>query len=546
MVKKAAKNSKSKQSKSRNYNNGSSSSSSSNVKAGVAAIAGLCVIYFFASVQDTTNLSLAVVESNAAISGSVVKPASNNKRILPKPKTPTQTKKLRRQQHPEFQESWTMTQRIEAEQTGRVFPAGGPEKPPKPPQRETQFMKFHTDVSREEGYSGSWLQQKGEFLSMKLDDIQQWEDAAIFAYHDEPDDNRGEKMYMTLDLLDFSVEHLSTWWDILDIYENGIPYINGIQTLVDYIEKEPPNSETASDLEQTIAVIAFKEYLGVNSDSPPIDRRDTLNSLALAASMESIRRAGFGRVVVAGTSERDGELAQDAFRLLDPQQTSGPISKVGKMEVGFVQENAAADDRNVPKAALLGLRKAFDIAAKGAQSKDNSDYMTAWLGNTRHPEYWFYVYLTEADNILVHRQGALSKLREIVGNGGVLLPHQLLPIPHESDIEGARRRETFLLSKEPFNKVIELDGKTDTCCDENWGPQLSPGMPPYFDDCQKPWYECEFGNPELPVEDRPHERLRKYTLMRLTQGTGITLLAGTERGRRCSPEKENKGCVIKG
>lgn len=159
------------------------------VQTGLAVVVILYAVYFFSGMQDTTDLSLAISESNTATSVSSAK----SKPSLVKPTKP----KLRK--HPQYNESWTILQKIEAEQTGRVFAA----RPTLPPQRETRFMAFHSGVSKTEAYSGSWLQRTSDFMTMKIDAMEKWEDAAVFAYHDKPHDNRGQMLHMTLDLLDF-------------------------------------------------------------------------------------------------------------------------------------------------------------------------------------------------------------------------------------------------------------------------------------------------------------------------------------------------------
>jgi hypothetical protein len=109
----------------------------------------LDALYFFGGMQDTEDLSLAIAESKVGTVPLFVKPT-----------------KAKLRKHPQFiNESWTVMQRIEAEQTGRVFAS----RPTLAPQRETHFMEFHSGVSKAEAYSGSWLQRTQKFKTMQID-----------------------------------------------------------------------------------------------------------------------------------------------------------------------------------------------------------------------------------------------------------------------------------------------------------------------------------------------------------------------------------------
>jgi hypothetical protein len=60
-------------------------------------------------------------------------------------------------------------------------------------------------LNQKDGFSASWLQTREDFLSMEIDSIRICEDAAFRAYKGE----RREKMRMTVDWFDWSVEHVS-------------------------------------------------------------------------------------------------------------------------------------------------------------------------------------------------------------------------------------------------------------------------------------------------------------------------------------------------
>jgi len=334
----------------------------------------------------------------------------------------------------------------------------------------------------------------------------------------------------------FSLEHFSSYWDLLKIYENDIPFKSSVSKLEEYIRQAPKYKLVEEPIwRQTIAVIAFHQYTGEQSNQKIAvpEKSDKLNTVSLAAALESVRRAGFGRAVVVGVTDKDEKLADASFRLLSP---SSP-NKLSTMELAFVKGDPGVNyDNNIPKVALLGLRRAFELI--GQRSEEQRAYVEKWLGNSQEPDYWEYVYLSEHDSILYHRPRALERIKALVDGGNLMLPHRLQPIPHESDVSGALRRETYLPMKGDFEAVTAISIEKDTCCDENWGPDRSPGKEPNFPQCDgKMWYECDFGKTRAA-----HERIKVYKLIRLEEGTGTTLIAGTEQGRRCIPQKNGPGC----
>jgi hypothetical protein len=109
-----------------------------------------------------------------------------------------QVRRPRRTRHPQFSETWDIFQRIEAEQTGRVFN----ETRTDPPlvQREVHFLvpeQLHMDDT----FSASWLQRTSDFMNMKLEEIGTCEDAALLAF--TSGGNKKDNFRMTMDWLDF-------------------------------------------------------------------------------------------------------------------------------------------------------------------------------------------------------------------------------------------------------------------------------------------------------------------------------------------------------
>jgi hypothetical protein len=351
-------------------------------------------------------------------------------------------------------------------------------------------------------------------------------------------------MRMTLDWLDFSVEHMSKWFKILRWPETIIHERITHQFTI-YIKNAPDQSYTMQErpiFEDTIAVIAFQAY---KSENEPEKGHD-LTMKSLAATIESLRRAGFGRVTVSILEDSEFDVVQDAFRyllqLLEPSRVYDPkeiVTQIGLMEVGFAVASSAYSrslyvKTNMPRATLMGLRDAFLYSElqESERSEAMTKNMTAWLGSKVD---WKYVYLTEPDTILQARPSALKSLKAEVDKGSVLLPHRLQPIPHESDVKGMERTDRYVAETE-VSEIISLDPNNgdDACCDEQAGPAFKPGKPPNYEECGNFWYLCGFYD---KVKENRHRRLLPYKFIRLISGTEIVSIAGNEQGRRCIPKK---------
>ncbi|CAB9518881.1 expressed unknown protein [Seminavis robusta] len=413
--------------------------------------------------------------------------------------------------------------------------------------RLVYFLKTE-QLSQKDGFSGSWLQTRSDFMDMPFDTIGICEDAAFRAY----DKGRRKKMRMSLDWLDFGVEHMSKWWKMLEWdKKDPIPFQKITSQFTNYIQKDANMSQIQIDntFQQTIAVIAFQAY---KNDKDPSKAHD-LSMKSLATTIESLRRAGFGRVTVSVLVEADFDIAQDAFyfllQLLNPSKSydsSKIVTQIGHMEVGFAVASpdyarTKVQKKNMPKATLLGLKDAFEYSEIAGSNRTTAmtKNMTAWLGNKKDPSYWKYVYLTEPDTILQARPTALPQIKVELDKGSVLLPHRLQPIPHESDVRGMEK-ENLYVSEREFPEVIGLDPNNgnDVCCDEHAGADFKPGLPPYHAKCKSFWYQCGFGRKMQDKENR-HVRLKPYKFIRLLGGTGIVSLAGSEHGRRCIPRKDS-------
>jgi len=276
---------------------------------------------------------------------------------------------------------------------------------------------------------------------------------------------------------------------------------------------------------------------------------DHLTSMSLAATLESLRRAGFGRTTVSVLVTNDVPMVESAFRYLkekvEPSYKSldSPVYKIGHMEVGYTFASHPYITtpllvKNMPRATLMTLKDAFTYSEMDASLRqpEMNTNVTAWLGDTQDPSYWQYVYLTEGDSILHARPSAMKAMKNEVDKGNIMLPHRWQPIPHESDVPYADKAMKNFLLLEEFPEVLEFNPE-DSCCDEEAGDKSQPGKKD-FEKCAPGtfWYACGF-HPKLNNNADRHQRLASYKLMRMTGGTGIVSIVGSEQSRRCIPNK---------
>jgi len=418
------------------------------------------------------------------------------------------------------------------------------------------------DVTQQDSFSASWLQSKQDFMEMDLDAVGICEDAAFKAWN-----TRRDKLRMSLDYLDWSVEHLSKWWKALEFFDQPIVYDSVMTKLHRYItlandEEKDPETVIGEDpiLKTTLVTIAFQPYgapkhFAKRGDLLPAERAYNLTIVSLAATVESLRRAEMGRILVVGSEDKHEKVAQEAFDYLHKHLPQLPYNnQAGERSFGHLEWNFVKIEyrhfktkhleRNMPKGCLVGAREVFSAAnRKPADQAGFQSMLTEWLGTKHDPHYWQYLYLTEPDSILITRREALLQIKAEVDAGGIVPPFRLQPIAHESDIMGYPIPDRFLHISDGFEEVVELDhtdAAHDVCCDEKTGKGHRPGVN-NFPACAggKKWFMCGFQPTKEPTADR-HERLRPYQLFRLTKGTGLTTISGNLFGRRCMPAKNSQ------
>jgi hypothetical protein len=102
------------------------------------------------------------------------------------------------------------------------------------------------------------------------------------------------------------------------------------------------NFPVENTFQNTIAVLAFQSYRSAINPQAAHE----LTAYSLAATIESLRRAGFGRCVVAVLVPQDIPMVEDAFRHLadqvDPKRRpANGITKIGHLEVGYAYSSHA-------------------------------------------------------------------------------------------------------------------------------------------------------------------------------------------------------------
>ena len=441
----------------------------------------------------------------------------------------------------------------------------------------------------QDAFSGSWWQSRERFLDyLEVGDKSPSAEGAsfeVFALHEN-------YVRVTRDWTDLNVEHMSKWWDVAlgndEVLRDRIGYIDKIlEIFQNYVHSKDRshlcrslNGDWREVSQSTIAVIAFMPYT----------RRygRELTEWSLAATVMSLVQLGVGRIVVSGAlpktegetylarakSEIDRAIKDWNITASAPQQ---PLLSIDYCVCG----NATSDwlgfhDPNIPKAALQRLRgvllKKPEIDQvimdcwTGLHSNSSNTTNETTQSQQQNPDassitdQWKYVFLGEPDLILNTRPSALFQLSQSLRNGGVLAPHRLQPLPHDSDfgLEKWKRMPDRLIPNIPpiFHNVLEIDhyyerntqnvtanflDPTLTSCCDGGNDKPYQKLEKCLEDA--PWWRCgfeSFSNTELPtnksVVEAAHAIVGHYPLARLKRGTGVVFV-GSEIGRICIPSR---------
>jgi hypothetical protein len=388
-------------------------------------------------------------------------------------------------------------------------------------QQEVTFLMLG-EIDRADHFSGMWWQSLDRALTIDTGNIRSRQSASLVVLND------GRRVRMSQDYLDFAVEHLSEYYEHFrgrDV--DGFVFNRTLERLRTYIENVSPSVSTeASAPKQTIAIVPFfldKAQLLQNKDG-------AIKRMSLVATLASLWQLGIGRAVVVVQSVGEETAVKAVFGSFSEGQAHTMQLAVMKVVVGH-------------KIVLVGAAiHGLQMAAKGNLTESE---VGEWLGVD--PFRWKYVYYTEPDLVLNSRAGAVPSLSVELDRGSVLTAHRLKLVPHESDLQGYQQRNWILPAVGVFSSVESLNAVAgDVCCDAgNQRPAHIVTEPA----CNMDWFDCGFGNSYQNLSDPAvvmnlHSRKAQYKMVRLTRGTGITIIAGNTNARQCVPIK-NGSCNVK-
>ncbi len=408
---------------------------------------------------------------------------------------------------------------------------------------ELQFDSHKSDY-----YSGSWYLPVERLDAAPAEKINNLESASHVAFYPNSKHAR-----MSVDWLDFSVEHLSRWiksFDMFAKHHNDIAVNRLVANLEKYIQDTPERTKallSASESERpllhpTLAVIAASSLLDNRSDVS-IERSRKATAAMLGATIASMLRAGFGRIILTVVNEEDLRAVRESLDLIGKQYADRQ-DWITDTELGyvFVDEELYKTPLvpfNRPKAAVYGIQQALN-------GNFNASYTEEWLGKTNKPDYWKYVYFTENDLILQTRPASLPGIHNELEQGHALFPHRLEAVPHKLDVTDENgkvyNQDRFLPADGKFSNIMDLDADKDMCCDgSNDRPSWKKEDDPPEKHCYSWWWQCGYTREwkELDISDEvKHRRILNYApFIRLNQGTNIISISGSEHERKCHPRK---------
>ena len=373
-----------------------------------------------------------------------------------------------------------------------------------------------------EAFSASWWAPLSSFLQYKdVEIVSSSPEGASFEMFNANID----RIKMTKDWLDFSVEHMSKWWKLVEHNDSALDRV--IQILTNYTtsRRRLVGHGRSTDVpQQTLVVIAYQPY----------DQTE-LTKWSLAATIASHVSVGMGRIVVSGRLPEEEELVEEAFDMVKNQFQLDSSTELSFCLAMNEKTNDEYHEFNIPKSALKKLRHVF----LGNANED----IGCWLGEASAmirkanatqvvDSRWKYIFLTEPDTLLATRSSSLDALGEALEQGYVLAPYRLQPIPHGSDFKGlevANDTSSIIPAVEAFEHVYEVDSNNMSCCDAGGFKPMT-----IFEPYDNFWWMSGFSKASTMPIEVAHKHLLLYPFMRLKHGTNVVLIAGTEHGKRCN------------
>eukprot|EP00555_Chaetoceros_dichaeta_P007987 CAMPEP_0198267128 /NCGR_PEP_ID=MMETSP1447-20131203/31681_1 /TAXON_ID=420782 /ORGANISM="Chaetoceros dichaeta, Strain CCMP1751" /LENGTH=521 /DNA_ID=CAMNT_0043957553 /DNA_START=181 /DNA_END=1746 /DNA_ORIENTATION=- len=385
-------------------------------------------------------------------------------------------------------------------------------------------------------YSGSWMLPIERFDPVLAVDMQTLEDGSHNVFGVNTKHAR-----MSVDWLDFSVEHLSRWireFDMFAAHHNDVAVNKITENLLKYIKDTPERTKALLSASESNTPLLHPTIAIISAGSMYDHGSDVTKAAMMGATVASMLRTGFGRIVLIVVDEEDIRAVQETLELLS-QQYAGKNDWIKGTALSYVvveEELYKTElvDVHKPRAAIYGLQQAL-------RGKFNATYTTQWLGTTHEPSYWKYIYFSENDLILQTRTASLPSIYNELERGRVLFPHRLEPVPHELDMT-TKDGKNVLPAKGAFLNIVNLDGDEDMCCDGgNDRPSWDKEDDPSDTKCYGWWWSCghtqEWQESGMADEVK-HRRILKYApFIRLNQGSNIVSISGSEHERNCHPKK---------
>lgn len=437
---------------------------------------------------------------------------------------------------------------------------------------------------------------------------------------------------MTQDWLDFSVEHLSKYVKHFDKRGGGVMSLDDVdrvkvkecvmKVLRGYVDmslevkrlelemmvdsninnnmenegEEENEKKAAAATEVAVATAALQHTIAIIPiKMGGIQQPDDISSiLQTTATIVSLWRYHFPRIVIAGVSENEREAYQEMMKMLQDH-----LQLIPNTEVVYVyMEGVEKEWKNVPKMAMLEFQRAVresrrndtvtTISTERSNSDDedstnnnsnSSNVVKSWLGT--NPTRWKHIYFTEPDLLLHTRLMALPSLVRQLNQGRIMTAHRLQPLPHIQQfldiVDGgnvtqqqARSSKNNTMNNKksnlltyfnhnalpnhgPFatNTIQLLNPNNTSCCDQgnffpaNTNNTNEPLRPRKHHGCPSTYELCGFRNKKLGHDysnwtymERAHHFLVNYTLIALEEGygTGVPLVHAHQRV--CRMQKE--------
>ena len=410
-----------------------------------------------------------------------------------------------------------------------------------------------------------WWQDKRGFMQAAFDRIEFLEQATREAFESSPHDGGGmNRVRSTVDWMDFHVEHLSKYIKQLT-YDNQQPIVDRLEEMIqDYIQKSTTTTTTARNhnfttepsssaveslfvVNATLAVLPLREASQQQHHNMK-PNHSSIKLLQLAATLTSLWRVGFGRVIVVGISDNERQLSEAAFELL----VGSNFTEQRPIQLTYVEKSNVTnrEAKIMPRVALVGLQNVMKYAALGQES----ELVQEWLGTD--PDRWEYIYFSEPDLILQTRPSALPAITKALKDGLLMTAHRLEPLPHRRDFPGITEKINYrtLPNHGVFSAVTDLDPiQGDVCCDQglyhpsNRKDATIPAPVRKDGSCMGPWMLCGFFHRNVDYEKNHtamhelHHRLLGYPFFTTKGGLGVPMVAANQRV--CIPRRGPAHCA---